>query len=125
MSTSIHRCKDIYELCHRLSGICSLMSETEERFRGTLNDPQFVKFRFKKYLPDTARFIRSDADIRMAVARWCEMSESNSTTNLEREYGNISDWDVSQVTDIMIYLYQISNIKYQQQNNLDVNHLFM
>jgi hypothetical protein len=101
------------------------MSETEERFRGTLNDPQFVKFRFKKYLPDTARFIRSDADIRMAVARWCEMSESNSTTNLEREYGNISDWDVSQVTDIMIYLYQISNIKYQQQNNLDVNHLFM
>jgi hypothetical protein len=110
--TTIHpplRRKDIYEQCHQLVHICMLFVESVDEsvepyesnnlFRGTLNDPQFVEFRFKKYLPDTVRFRRSDADIHEAVNVW------RNTDNIRHEarehtYGHISDWDTSKVTNM-------------------------
>ena len=87
------RLYDIYELRYQLSSICKLTTVFGPVFRGTLDDPKFVEFRFKKYLPSTARFVRSDVDIHTAVDLWCERP-----LLAEREYGHIADWDTSNVT---------------------------
>jgi surface protein len=93
---------DTYELCRQLVHVCALLVETGEtgetgdQFRGTMNDPKFVEFHFKKYLPNTARFVRSDEDIHGAVKMWL----GDLTESAEQQYGHISDWDVSNITNM-------------------------
>ena len=56
-------------------------------------DFKYVEF-FRPYLRHKVQ--RTDADIRLAVARWCNPATRDRA---EVTYGHISQWDTSSVTD--------------------------
>ena len=58
-----------------------------------LFQPDFIWVIFRKMMP--SKYIRTDADINLAVDEWCK-----DPTKAEAKYGHISKWNTSLVTNM-------------------------
>ena len=69
---------------------------------GALSQPSFIYGTFKPMMESSKKYKRTDDDIHEAVDLWCI-----NCIEAEEQYGHISHWDVSRVTD-MSHLFDVN-----------------
>ena len=85
--------------------VCELffqvMKKDVDRY-AALYSPGFLQTQFKDLLGYPDHFKRTDEDIKQAVSAWCNSSRAGarSKEEVEEQYGHISDWDTSRVTNM-------------------------
>ena len=94
---------------------------------GALSQPSFVSATFGPMM-QSKKLWRTNNDIRIAANLWC-----TNRSEAEAQYGNISDWDVSSVTDMSnlfrnchafnddISRWDVSNVNYMSGMFFDAN----
>ena len=91
--------------------------------KGFAADPRFLKGMYKPFMRSTLR-TRTNEDIKDAVNLWCRNPDI-----AEKQYGHISVWDVSSVTD-MSTLFQYKEAfnddisRWDVSNVTDMSHMF-